>query len=463
MNPTILKLIEAGESEKVEFKLNFNDEVIETIVAFANTSGGTVIIGLSNKAKIKGLTMGKETLQQWLNEIKNKTTPSLIPDIIELEIDGKKIIEIKVQEYPVKPVAFKGRYLKRIKNSNHQLSVHEIADIHLKSIQTSWDAYPYPDASIDDLSIEKVKQFIQKVNSSGRFFLEDNVPNALRKLRLIVNDVPTNAAMLLFSKNGLNHNVHVGRLKTPSLIIDDRIFSGGLYDVVEETMRYIIGQIKVAFEITGEKTQRNEIFEYPIPALRELVLNAIIHRDYTSPVDIQIKIFDQAISFFNPGKLFGEITIEDLKTDTYQSHTRNKLIAEAFYLTKDLEKYGSGYIRIRSEISQYPTMTFDYNEKGNGFLAILKYSEQKVSTQPSKKDHDNVTDNVTDAVTDAVTDRLSKIVELIEINDRVSVSELATKLNVSGRTVLRDIEKLKEKKILKREGDEKTGYWKMLK
>lgn len=180
-------------------------------------------------------------------------------------------------------------------------------------------------------------------------------------------------------------------------------------------------------------------------------------------MDIQIKIFDQAISFFNPGKLFGEITIEDLKTDTYQSHTRNKLIAEAFYLTKDIEKYGSGYIRIRSEIGQYPTMTFDYNEKGNGFLAILKYSEQKVSTQLSKKDLDNVTDNVTDDVTDTVTDRLSKIVEFIEINDRVSVSELASKLKVSGRTVLRDIEKLKEKKILKREGDEKTGYWKMLK
>lgn len=66
-------------------------------------------------------------------------------------------------------------------------------------------------------------------------------------------------------------------------------------------MRYIIGQIKVAFEITGITTQRTEIFEYPIPALRELVLNAIIHRDYTSPTDIQIKILDQGITFFNPG------------------------------------------------------------------------------------------------------------------------------------------------------------------
>jgi hypothetical protein len=71
-------------------------------------------------------------------------------------------------------------------------------------------------------------------------------------------------------------------------------------------------------------------------------------RDYTSPVDIQIKIFDQSISFFNPGKLYGDLTIEKLKRDDYQSRTRNRLIAEAFYLTRDIEKYGSGFIRVRN-------------------------------------------------------------------------------------------------------------------
>lgn len=115
-----------------------------------------------------------------------------------------------------------------------------------------------------------------------------------------------------------------------------------LYDAVEEVMLYILSHIKVAFEFTGE-LERTENFEYPKSALRELVLNAIVHRDYLSPVDTQIKIFDQSITIFNPGKLYGDITIDQLKTDNYQSRTRNKLIAEAFYLTKDIEKYGSGY------------------------------------------------------------------------------------------------------------------------
>ena len=101
-----------------------------------------------------------------------------------------------------------------------------------------------------------------------------------QKLKLVGSDRITNAAWLLFAKEATGYNVHLGRLKTPSMIIDDKMLNGTLFDVVEETMRYLIGQIKVAFEITGMPTQRSEIFEYPLPALREIVLNAIIHRDY---------------------------------------------------------------------------------------------------------------------------------------------------------------------------------------
>ena len=317
----IFEIIHAGENELVEFKNTFNDQVIETIVAFSNTKGGSIYLGIDNKGTITGLKLGKETLQNWLNETKVKTQPSVLPEIEELYINGKIIVQIAVPEFPVKPVSFKGSYFKRVRNSNHLLNLSEIADFYLQSLQTSWDAYIHQSANIDDLDLKKIRKFINKVNENGRFFLEDDPFEALKKLRLIKNNKPTNAAFLLFSKDAPGANVHIGRFKSPSIIIDDRIVTGTLFEMVEEIMRYIIGQIKVAFEITGEKVQRNEIFEYPIPALRELVLNSIVHRDYTSPVDSQIKIFDQNISIFNPGKLYGDLTIEDLKTDTYQSHT----------------------------------------------------------------------------------------------------------------------------------------------
>lgn len=122
--------------------------------------------------------------------------------------------------------------------------------------------------------------------------------------------------MILFSKENLFYNVHVGRFKTPSLIIDERM----------------------------------------------------------------INIFDQKVAFFNPGKLYGNISIADLKDNNYTSELRNRLLAEAFYLTKDIEKYGTGFLRIREEIKDYPTMKFNYQEQGNGFATELTYTKQKISS-----------------------------------------------------------------------------------
>jgi ATP-dependent DNA helicase RecG len=226
------------------------------------------------------------------------------------------------------------------------------------------------------------------------------------------------------------------------MIIDDRMLRLALFDAVEETQRYLISQMKVAFEITGETTQRTEILEYPKPAIRELILNCLIHRDYLSPIDVQIKIFDNYITFYNPGKLYGDLTIEDLKTNTYHASARNKLIAEAFYLTGDIEKYGSGFRRIREEISKYPTMELEYAEIPNGFQTILKYSEQKISTEKLNKNQ-------------------ILIIEAIRLNPNLTSSELSEKIGIRADKVRVNIQKLKSLGLLERIGADKGGYWKL--
>jgi len=264
---------------------------------------------------------------------------------------------------------------------------------------------------------------------------------AIEKLNLLNNNKPTNAAKLLFAKEQTIYNIHIGRFKTPTMILDDKMLRLTLYEAVEETMYYILSHIKVAFEFTGE-VSRTEIFEYPKKALRELVLNAIIHRDYTSPIDIQIKIFDKKITIFNPDKLYGDMTIEKLKTDNYQAQTRNKLIAEAFYLTNDTEKYGSGYIRVRDEILDYPTMKFGYEEMGNGYLVTISYDEQKIASKitPQKTTKQN-------------------IVELMKENQKISISEISEILNIGRDTINEHISKLKKENILERVDGRKDGYW----
>src|SRR6202012_4502527 len=115
-----------------------------------------------------------------------------------------------------------------------------------------------------ELNTDKITLFIKKVNSGGRFSLPETPYEAMLLLKLIKRDAVTNAAMILFSNNNLFYNVHVGRFKSPSLIIDERMINGNLFDVIEETSRFINGHLKVAFEITGITTQRTEIIEYPV-------------------------------------------------------------------------------------------------------------------------------------------------------------------------------------------------------
>jgi ATP-dependent DNA helicase RecG len=183
---------------------------------------------------------------------------------------------------------------------------------------------------------------------------------------------PSWAAVLLFAEVPLRHHIHIGRFKTPSMIIDDRQITDTWFEAVDQVMKFIVSHISVAFSFNGS-LQRKETFAYPLPALLEALLNVVVHRDYTNPSDIQIKIFDDKITFFSPGNLFGGLKIADLSTDFYQSRLRNKLIAEAFYLTKNIEKYGSGFIRIRKEIEKPPKFSFTSEEISGGVILTFSF------------------------------------------------------------------------------------------
>ena len=181
--------------------------------------------------------------------------------------------------------------------------------------------------------------------------------------------------------------------------------------------------------------------------MRELVLNSIIHRQYNNIGDIQIKIFDNRITIFNPGKLYGNLTIEDLKTDYYQSSARNKLIVEAFFLTGDIEKYGTGFHRVRSAISKYPSMKFKYQEIQDGFLTELSYEDPYTS-----KTVDKTVDKTNEEI----------ILDAIRANPGITQQKLIEITGLTRRGVEWNMKKLKEESVIKRVGGKKYGYWKIL-
>ncbi len=151
MITNIQHIISQGENEQTEFKQSFNRQAIETLVAFANSKGGQVVLGVTDKGTVNGIDITPESIQNWQNEIKSKTEPAIFPDIEEIQIEDKIIVVISVPEYPVKPIAFQGRYFVRKNNSNHLLSVNEINDAYLQSMQLSWDSYPFQNSDFSKL------------------------------------------------------------------------------------------------------------------------------------------------------------------------------------------------------------------------------------------------------------------------------------------------------------------------
>ena len=375
------KSIASGESETVEFKNSFDREVIETLAAFANTKGGKVFVGISDKGKVTGVQLNKESVQTWINQAKQLTSQAIIPDAETISLKGKQVVILSVPESPIKPVACKGRYYKRIKNANHQLSVSEVVNMHLRTFNSSWDYHMDEYHTEKEISLEKVQKFIERVNLNKETSLMDDPLTVLQKFELMREGKITYACFLLFmAGESFISTIELGRFQTEIIIKDGATLKGDLFSEVEGVMDFIKKHINKAYIITG-RPQREERWDYPLDAIREIVINAIIHRDYTSTADSIIKVFDDKIQFFNPGGLPDGITIEKLLKGNYVSNARNKKVAEVFKAAGLIERYGSGINRILNAFKDYGLPPPEFKEMTPGFMVTVYKKTEQVTPQ----------------------------------------------------------------------------------
>jgi ATP-dependent DNA helicase RecG len=351
------------ESQQLELKESFSKETVETVAAFSNAQGGVIVVGVAQNGHVIGINVTEETLKDWVNTIEQATQPQIFPEISLQQINEKPVVVIKVQEYPVKPVACKGKYLKRVGASNHQLTVPEIVEMQLYSINSSFDSFTV-NQPVSELDLNLVKKFFTQLEKTGRINVSDDSLVNLKKTGLLRDGQLTWAALLLFGEH--QTGIRIGRFKTPDVIIDDILIKSPLTLAVDEAMTFIKKSISLSYEFTGE-LRRKEVWQFPLPVIRELLMNAIVHKDYRNPTDTMIKIFDDRIVFTNPGSLMGGLKPEDLLKGDYVAVHRNKLLAEAFYLRGDIEKFGTGYYRIQTELKNYPGIQFAF-ETLDGFM-----------------------------------------------------------------------------------------------
>jgi ATP-dependent DNA helicase RecG len=456
----LLELIAQGEGARVEFKSSFQKETIETLAAFANAQGGAVLLGVGDAGQVAGVAIQTETVQGWINQCKQITSPRIIPDIDLVIIDGKTVAVISVGEYPIKPVACKGRYFKRVGNANHQMTATEISDAHIKLINSSWDYHPDPEHALTSISAAKVQAFADALKLNATF---DAV---LEKFELIKGGCPTFACHLLFSKNDVFlSTIEAGRFASPIIIKDSITSRDTLVEQVQRIMDFMVKHTNKAYIITGNP-KRTERWDYPMDALREIIINMIVHRDYRSANDSTIKVFDDRIEFFNPGVLMDDLTVEKIKTGHYKSHLRNKQVASIFRELDLIEKYGSGVRRVIDTFVAYglPEPEFEATQGGMA-VTVFKNTVKEVITQQPESGEVSAEQN--DKMSEKMSEKMSgktseKVFSALQADPESTIAELAAQVGVTTRTIERALTKLQQENRVARIGADRGGHWKVL-
>jgi len=327
---------------------------------------------LGRKAEKELLPMRPGDVKATYADIKQAEIPSVIPDIEIHETTNKnQIVEIIVSDFPIKPVACKGRYYKRVNTANHAMDITEVLDLHLKTFNRSWDYYVNPNYTLSDISLEKVNTFIGLANRNRQNAITESPLDVLRRFELVREGKVSNACFLMFmEKVSIQSTIELGRFQTETIIKDEYRLKTGLFDEVEKAISFIQKHINKNVFISGE-SQHESVWEYPLEAVREVVINAVIHRDYREQSDSIIKIFNDRIEIYNPGRLPKGIIVNQLLDGDYVSTPRNLLIADMFKEAGIIEKYGGGIKRILNECKKYRCRQPKFEEIGNGLRETI--------------------------------------------------------------------------------------------
>jgi len=334
------------ESQTVEFKTNWRDEYLKIICAFANTNGGELIIGVDDKGIPVGVKNSKKLLEDLPNKINNKL--GIIASIKGEKKKGKEILKIIIKSSSV-PISYNGKYYIRSGSTTQELKGKELADFLMKKIGKTWDEFVEEAIVLDDINSETVEEFKKRAVDRIPSIVEENdLKTLFEKLELIENGKLKRAAVLLFGKNPQrfypNAIVKIGKFLTETEILTTDIVEGNLFAQLNNTLeilrtKYLVSTIKF------EGIYRRDILEYPYEALREAIINALIHRDYLGTSNIQIRVYNDKLIIMNEGKLPPEVPIEKLKTN-HLSKPRNRLLAKIFYDAGLIESWGRGTIKI---------------------------------------------------------------------------------------------------------------------
>lgn len=460
-----IKDIMSGESKNVEFKEVLPEKSIKymkSVVAFANCSGGKILFGIED-ATCKVIGIDNEdvfkTIDAITNAISDSCEPAIYPDISLQTIEEKTIIVVEIsagkqRPYYIKSMGKENGVFVRVSGTSRPADEYMIKELLFEGNNRSFDQTICLGLDITDDDIARLCTSMKQTalkncrNDEERAAVKDVTVNQLISWGIVLERdgkyVPTNAFALLTGNDILPTAIQCGMFKgtTKANFIDRREYRGPIQDQVEEALQFVLRNIHMGAEFSG--LSRQDIFEIPVESIRELLLNAVIHRSYLDHSNIQVAIYDDRLEVTSPGKLPMGQSIERMKEG--YSKIRNEAIAYAFSYMKLMEHWGSGIPRIIDRVVSAGLREPEFID-GDVDLRINIYRKQ------NGVNGDNVTKNIT------IDTNETKIIALITSNPTITQVKLADEMDVTTRTVKRILSKLQANGIVRREGTNRKGRW----
>lgn len=386
---TLIEQIKLGESKTLEFKreLPTNADIAKTAIAFSNTAGGKLLIGVDDRGAIKGVDENElQAMQEKIiSIISDRCSPTILPEFSTLNIQGKILLVVEFFRGNLLPYSLKntpkeeGIYI-RIGSSNRLASPQYITELERQRNNTSFDEEINLNFPLSSLELTPLLREFESIGKP----LDESKLLALKLIKPYANTLyPTNALLILLGK--FEHcTLKCARFKgtTMDIFIDKKEYDGDIFSILQNTQNFILNHLNISSHFEG--MYRRDSYEIPQIALREALINALIHRDYTNAGrDIKVGIYDDILNIVSPGGLPNTITLEDIQNG--RSEARNKVIARVFKELGLIEQWGSGIGRIKNSCTQAGLQLPKIEEKGDSVdVEIFRPQDKTNEVKESK-------------------------------------------------------------------------------
>lgn len=474
----LIEEILKGESEKIEFKENAKTNTyIKTVVAFANGNGGKIVFGVKDNKEIVGVENEFEVMDGIINAISDSCYPMIVPDISLHTLENKTVILVEIEGGKKKPYYLKSKGMQKgtyIRSGATTRIIEEdyvLKELVLEGENKYFDQQVCHGESVSDEEIEKFCEWLEKLarkNSENDTEIRKITRNTLLNWKVLEEKngriFPTNAYILLSGKKNweVSRKIQCGVFKgeTRSIFVDKKEFEGSIIMQLEKAYQYVLEKINLGSDIIG--IYRVDKYEIPPKSIREVIANAVIHRSYLEPNDIQVALYDNRLEITSPGMLLSGVNVKRMKEG--YSKLRNRAIASVFAYVNIIEKWGSGIPRIMNEIREYGLQEPEFIIFENDFRVNIyrKNYNTTQSTQGSTQNRINTTQDISkkeklDVKNLTETDKT--IINTIINNPEMSQKQIADNLNWTVNKVKYYMKKFKQKNILRYEGTSQNGKW----